>query len=77
VRQLKFSPDGNELLSVSSMSDANVWDLNFSSLADRSRARANRNLTRAEWRDYMGGEPYRKTCPDLPDADNFIARATK
>ena len=27
---------------------------------------AGRNLSQAEWRQYMGDRPYRKTCPDLP-----------
>jgi WD40 repeat protein len=47
-------------------------DLSF--LTDTSRqswqARAcgiaNRNLTRAEWTNYFGGEPYRASCPGLP-----------
>lgn len=27
---------------------------------------ANRNLTRQEWRQYLGDLPYQKTCPGLP-----------
>ncbi|MFP4436001.1 MAG: hypothetical protein ACLFVO_02035 [Chloroflexaceae bacterium] len=27
---------------------------------------ANRNLTAAEWRRYLGDRPYEQTCPDLP-----------
>jgi AcrR family transcriptional regulator len=29
--------------------------------------RAIRNLTWQEWQQYLPGEPYRRTCPDLPD----------
>jgi WD40 repeat protein len=29
-------------------------------------SRVPRNLTRAEWKQYMGDEPYQKTCPSLP-----------
>lgn len=25
-----------------------------------------RNLTHAEWTQYLGDEPYRATCPNLP-----------
>ena len=32
----------------------------------RACERANRNLTRAEWQNYFGDEPYRATCPGLP-----------
>jgi len=28
--------------------------------------RAPRNLTRTEWRRFMGNEPYRATCDNLP-----------
>src|SRR5438309_339291 len=33
-------------------------------------ARLNRNLTRGEWKQYLGNEPYQQTCPHLP-AHNF------
>jgi len=36
-------------------------------LIDTACQRANRNLTIDEWRQAMGGEPYRRTCPGLPD----------
>jgi WD40 repeat protein len=29
-------------------------------------ARLSRNLTAQEWKEYVGDEPYRKTCPNLP-----------
>jgi len=29
-------------------------------------ARLSRNLTAPEWKEYVGDEPYRKTCPNLP-----------
>ncbi len=29
-----------------------------------------RNLTREEWRQYLGNEPYRDTCPDIARADS-------
>jgi len=28
--------------------------------------RVERNLTPKEWKEYLGNEPYRKTCPNLP-----------
>jgi WD40 repeat protein len=28
--------------------------------------RVSRNLTRAEWQQFMNNQPYRATCPDLP-----------
>jgi WD40 repeat protein len=32
-------------------------------------ARLNRNLTRGEWKQYLGNEPYQQTCPHLPTHD--------
>jgi WD40 repeat protein len=32
-------------------------------------ARLNRNLTYGEWKQYIGNEPYRQTCPNLPAAN--------
>ncbi len=29
-----------------------------------------RNLTREEWPLYLGNEPYRKTCPNLPEPED-------
>jgi WD40 repeat protein len=29
-----------------------------------------RNLTREEWREYLGNEPYRDTCPDIAGTDS-------
>jgi hypothetical protein len=36
-------------------------------LIDEACSRLSRNLTRWEWRLYLGDEPYRKTCPNLPE----------
>ena len=32
-------------------------------------ARLTRNLTRDEWRQHLGDEPYRKTCSNLAQSD--------
>ena len=32
-------------------------------------SRLTRNLTENEWLNYVGNEPYRKTCPDLPGTE--------
>jgi hypothetical protein len=45
-----------------------IYRLDYS-LANLSKAActiANRNLTRAEWREFAGSEPYSKLCPGLP-----------
>jgi hypothetical protein len=40
--------------------------ISLDSLVPRACRLANRNLTRTEWQRYLGGLPYRPTCPNLP-----------
>ncbi len=42
------------------------FDLDPNELSRRACTRANRNVTRAEWAQYIGPIPYRKQCPGLP-----------
>jgi hypothetical protein len=66
VRHLAFSRDGTLILSIGGDGTIRRWDLDMASLERRACRMANRNLTREEWRQYLGSEPYRKTCPVLP-----------
>ena len=34
-------------------------------------SRVTRNLTKAEWHLYLVGEPYHKTCPNLPESPDI------
>jgi hypothetical protein len=58
------------LASASSDKSIRLWDVDPHSWAKRACDIANRNLTREEWRKYLGDLPYRKTCPDLPGPDD-------
>jgi WD40 repeat protein len=61
-----FSPDGTLLASGSQDGAIVLWDVDVESWQRRACAIANRNLTLREWRQFMGDETYRKTCPNLP-----------
>jgi hypothetical protein len=44
-----------------------LWDVDMDSWQSRACRRANRNLTQAEWGEFIGPDiPYRRTCPNLP-----------
>jgi WD40 repeat protein len=66
VNSVAFSPDGQTLASGSDDGTIILWDVGTESGRTRACHRANRNLTRVEWRQFFGDQPYRATCPDLP-----------
>jgi KaiC/GvpD/RAD55 family RecA-like ATPase len=65
VLAVAFSPDG-KWLAIASESTARVWLVWPEDLIAEACSRLTRNLTREEWRRYLGDEPYRPTCPNLP-----------
>jgi WD40 repeat protein len=50
------------------------WDLSVKSLERQACAIANRNLSRAEWRQYAGGMPYQKVCARIANGAREIAQ---
>jgi WD40 repeat protein len=83
VRAVVFSPDGRSLFSASSTvsqtgdmtTERGLWlDRNFlntDDLVQETCSRLSGNLTPAQWKQYLGDEPYHKTCPNLPDPPNL------
>jgi WD40 repeat protein len=60
------SPDGTALLAFDG-TRLMRWDIDQATWASTACAAAGRNLTRAEWDQYLpNGGPYRATCPDHP-----------
>jgi WD40 repeat protein len=62
-----FSADSRQLATIGwEGTPTQVWAWQASDLVAAACARLPRNLTRVEWRDYVGEEPYQATCPNLP-----------
>ena len=70
VYSLAFSPNGKILASGSEDRLIILWDLDMASWQQRACSIANRNLTKEEWRQFIGTGAYRKTCRDVADPGN-------
>jgi hypothetical protein len=71
VQSVAFSPDGKTLAAgyaagVRGEGGVVLWDMDLDSWRRLAGQIANRNLTRAEWRQYFPDTPYRPTFDDLP-----------
>jgi WD40 repeat protein len=65
VTAVAFSPDGKTLATTAWDHTARLTPIPNAWPAELCR-RAGRNLTSSEWTFYLGSEPYRRLCPQLP-----------
>ncbi len=66
VTAIAFTPDDSRLVSASQDKSVRVWAWQAADLVADACSRLERNLTREEWKSYLGQEDYRATCPSLP-----------
>ena len=71
VGSIAFSPKGEQLVSVSVLTDSpyngifTLWDISLKRWQQDACAIANRNLKPDEWKQFINYQPYGKLCPDL------------
>ena len=67
LSSIGFSPTGRFLTTTGNDGTARAWFWQRTDIVADACARVTRNLTWAEWRDYLpADEPYNKTCSSLP-----------
>ena len=74
INDASFSADGQIILTANEGGTVSLWETNpmipssasATDLESAACGRLTRNMTAEEWRQYMGNEPYKATCPDIP-----------
>jgi WD40 repeat protein/DNA-binding SARP family transcriptional activator len=61
---VEFFPDGRHAFGMWQPGTGVIWDVDPSDWAARACSVANRNLTRAEWKRFVPGAPYRTICKE-------------
>jgi WD40 repeat protein len=69
VVHLEFDPRGKRLLTVERNGPARIWELDSAKLREIAARAVNRNLSRKEWQDYVGSQPYQRTFANLPEPE--------
>jgi WD40 repeat protein len=66
VRHAAWDRTGQRVVTASFDGTARVFYVGFEDMLTFACEQADRNLSPAEWQQYMGDEPYRETCPGKP-----------
>ena len=61
-----WNDDETRILTASGDGTARQWYTRIEDLLAAACKQVPRNMTKGEWQQFMGDEPYRPTCPNLP-----------
>jgi WD40 repeat protein len=62
VYDVAFGPDGKHLATASADKTARIWSANLDDMLQQLCAGPGRNLSRSEWRRYLGDLSWQPTC---------------
>jgi WD40 repeat protein len=66
LNNVAFSPDGKTLGTVGDRGVVRLWNLTFQDWWSTGCQLVGHNLSTTQWQQFLPGEPYHRTCPDLP-----------
>lgn len=70
---IAFDPNGQALAAIAGYPPHIVFlDIGLARWEARACSIANRNFTLNEWQQFIGNQPYRRICPQLPEPDSVI-----
>lgn len=77
VWSIAFSPDGRRIAAGGydspHLSLVKIYPLDSADLIQMACSRLWRNLTAAEWRNYLDAEPYQSTCPNIDQTSRITS----
>jgi WD40 repeat protein len=72
---VSVSPNGQHIATIARGDVVTIWLWRLQDVIAAACGRLTRNLTFAEWKRFLGDEPYRKTCPTRPTHPSVIDAA--
>ncbi|MFQ5640433.1 MAG: AAA-like domain-containing protein [bacterium] len=77
VWSVALSPESGTVISGSADKTIRVWNVSTQNLAEKVCASAGRNLSRAEWDEFIGEDlEYVRTCPNLPPGKGIQSKTS-